>query len=173
MKLVTIQSLCLLSILSRYCGMLTAAFSIDIHDLFVPQTKYFIAFILWSLMIRSILLLVLIYDLLVPQTKYFIAIILWSLMLRSILLLVLFAKKCKKNKSCRDGLPPKNTSPKTNETSHNAHCNACTDYPHITAQCIYCVATIPTSFQPHALQCALSLVSLVLGKFFWWKSIPT
>jgi len=43
----------------------------------------------------------------------------------------------------------KNASPKTNETSDNAHCNACTDYPHITAQCIYCVATIPTSFQPH------------------------
>ena len=30
-----------------------------------------------------------------------------------------FAKKCK-NKSCRDGLPPKDTSPKTNETSDNA-----------------------------------------------------
>ena len=27
----------------------------------------------------------------------------------------------------------------------NAHRNACKDYPHITAQCIYRVATIPTS----------------------------
>ena len=62
-----------------------------------------------------------------------------------------FAKKCK-NKSCRDALPPKNTSPKTNETSDSAHHNACTDYPHITAQCIYRVATIPTSFQPHPPQ---------------------
>ena len=56
-----------------------------------------------------------------------------------------FTKKCK-NKSCRDALPPKNTSPKTNETSDNAHHNACIDYPHITAQCIYRVATILTSF---------------------------
>ncbi len=62
-----------------------------------------------------------------------------------------FAKKCK-NKSCRDALPPKNTSPKTNETSDNAHRNACADYPHITSQCIYRVATIPTSFQPHPPQ---------------------
>ena len=38
-----------------------------------------------------------------------------------------------------------NTSPKTNETSVYAHRNACTNYPHITVQCIYCVATIPTS----------------------------
>ena len=53
-----------------------------------------------------------------------------------------FAKKYK-NKSCRDALPPKNTSPKTNETSDNAHRNACADYPHITSQCIYRVATIP------------------------------
>ena len=52
-------------------------------------------------------------------------------------------KKCK-NHSCRDALPPKNNSPKTNETSDNAHWKACTDYPHITAQCIYCVPTIPT-----------------------------
>ena len=42
-----------------------------------------------------------------------------------------------------------NTFPKTNETSDNAHHNTCTDYPPITAQCIYRVATIPTSFQPH------------------------
>ena len=42
-------------------------------------------------------------------------------------------KKCKKH-SCRDALPPtKNTSPKTNETSDNAHRKACTDYPHITS----------------------------------------
>ncbi len=57
-----------------------------------------------------------------------------------------FAKKCK-NKTCRDALPPKNTFPKTNETSDSAHRNACTDYPHI-----YRVATIPTSFQPHPPQ---------------------
>ena len=62
-----------------------------------------------------------------------------------------FAKKCK-NKSCRDALPSKNTSPKTNETSGSAHRNACTDYPHCTAQCIYRIATIPTSFQPHPPQ---------------------
>ena len=43
----------------------------------------------------------------------------------------------------------KNTSPKTNETSNNAHRKACTAYPHITARCIYHVPTIPTSFQPH------------------------
>ena len=58
------------------------------------------------------------------------------------------SKKCK-NQSCRDALPAKNTSPKTNETSDNAHRKACTDYPHITARCIYRVPTIPTSFQPH------------------------
>ena len=40
-------------------------------------------------------------------------------------------KKCK-NKSCRNALPPTNTSPKTNETSNNAHHNACTDYPQTT-----------------------------------------
>ena len=57
-----------------------------------------------------------------------------------------FAKKCK-NKTCRDALLPKSTSPKTNETSDSAHHNACTDYPHI-----YRVATIPTSFQPHPPQ---------------------
>ena len=62
-----------------------------------------------------------------------------------------FAKKCK-NKLCRDALPPKNSSPKTNETSNSAHHNACTDYPHITVQCIYRVATVPTSFQPHPPQ---------------------
>jgi len=61
-----------------------------------------------------------------------------------------FAKKCK-NKSCRDALPPKNTSPKSNETSDNAHHSACADYPHITSQCIYRVATIPTFFQTHPL----------------------
>ena len=61
-------------------------------------------------------------------------------------------KKCKKH-SCRDALPPrKNTSPKTKETSDNAHRKACTDYPHMTAECIYCVPTIPTSFQPHPPQ---------------------
>ena len=56
------------------------------------------------------------------------------------------------NKSCRDALQPKNTSPKTNETSNNVHRNACAYYPHITSQCIYRVATIPTSFQPHPPQ---------------------
>ena len=61
------------------------------------------------------------------------------------------SKKCK-NQSCRDALPAKNTSPKTNETSDNAHRKACTDYPHITARCIYRVPTIPTSFQPHPSQ---------------------
>ena len=45
-----------------------------------------------------------------------------------------------------------NTFPKANETSDNAHHNTCTDYPPITAQCIYRVATIPTSFQPHPPQ---------------------
>ena len=35
------------------------------------------------------------------------------------------------------------------QATMHVHRNACTDYPHITAQCIYCVATIPTSFQPH------------------------
>ena len=44
-----------------------------------------------------------------------------------------------------------NTFPKTNETSDNAHHNTCTDYPPITAQCIYRVATIPTSFQPQVV----------------------
>ena len=58
------------------------------------------------------------------------------------------SKKCR-NHLCRDALPAKNTSPKTNETSDNAHRKACTDYPHITVRCIYCVPTIPTSFQPH------------------------
>ena len=63
----------------------------------------------------------------------------------------------------------KSTLPKSAKTSHvgmdfhqktlpqkpmkqatmHVHRNACTDYPHITAQCIYCIATIPTSFQPH------------------------
>ena len=46
------------------------------------------------------------------------------------------SKKCR-NQSCRDALPAKNTSPKTNETSESAHRKACTDYPHITARCIY------------------------------------
>ena len=54
-----------------------------------------------------------------------------------------------KNRSCRDALPAKNTSPKTNKTSDNAHRKACTDYPHITARCVYRAPTIPTSFQPH------------------------
>ena len=45
-----------------------------------------------------------------------------------------------------------NTFPKINETSDNAHHNTYTDYPPITAQCIYRVATIPTSFQPHPPQ---------------------
>ena len=35
------------------------------------------------------------------------------------------------------------------QATMHVHRNACTDYPHITAQCIYCVATIPISFQPH------------------------
>ena len=61
---------------------------------------------------------------------------------------VLFQKKGKnKSYACRDAFPPKHTSPKTNETSDDAHCNACTDYPHIISQCIYRVATISTSYQ--------------------------
>ena len=75
-----------------------------------------------------------------------------------------FAKKCK-NKSCRDALQPKNTSPKTNETSDNAHRNACADYPHITSQCIYRVATIPTSFQPHPPQSCICEMGIVVVKF--------
>ena len=60
------------------------------------------------------------------------------------------SKQCKKQ-PCRDALPAKNSSPKTNETSDNAHRKACTDYPHITVRCIYRVATIPTFL--HDLEC--------------------
>ena len=38
-----------------------------------------------------------------------------------------FTKKCK-NRSCRDALPPKNTSLKTNETSCNEHRNVFTQW---------------------------------------------
>ncbi len=63
--------------------------------------------------------------------------------------------KSAKNQSCRDALPPKNTAPKTNETSNNAHQKACTDYTHHSAMHLprsyhpYIFPTTPTQSVPH------------------------
>ena len=63
--------------------------------------------------------------------------------------------KSAKNQSCRDALPPKNTVPKTNETSNNAHQKACTDYTHHSAMHLprsyhpYIFPTTPTQSVPH------------------------
>ena len=55
-----------------------------------------------------------------------------------------FAKKCK-NKSCRDALPPKNTSPKTNETSDNAHRTAM----HVQTTHTFIAMHLPHSYHPY------------------------
>ena len=47
------------------------------------------------------------------------------------------------------------------------HSKACTDYPHITARCIYRVPTIPTSFQPHPSNNGAEWV--LMGAVLLWR----